>query len=91
LNPPKVNETEETKVKKQGSFSERRITDNWISNIKNGDDLIERKISQDEIITGISPKSDYITEELLTERKNFNQRKAEWEKRAQEAQKKSVP
>lgn len=88
---PKSGETDEMKVKKQASFSERRITDNWISNIKNGDDLIERKISQDEIITGISPKSDFITEELLTERKNFNQRKAEWEKRAQEAQKKSVP
>ncbi|XP_044255566.1 uncharacterized protein LOC123005724 isoform X2 [Tribolium madens] len=88
---PKSAETDEMKVKKQASFSERRITDNWITNIKNGDDLIERKISQDEIITGISPKSDFITEELLTERKNFNQRKAEWEKRAQEAQKKSVP
>ncbi|RZC40464.1 microtubule-associated protein futsch, partial [Asbolus verrucosus] len=92
MNPPKVSETAEMKVKKQASFNERRKTDNWISNIKNGDDLIERKISQDEIITGISPKSDYIsTAELLTETKNFNQRKAEWEKRAQEAQKKSVP
>ncbi|XP_063905277.1 microtubule-associated protein 1B isoform X3 [Zophobas morio] len=89
LNPPKV--CDESKVKKQSSFNERRITDNWITNMKNGDDLIERKISQDEIITGISPKSDFISEELLTERKNFNQRKAEWEKRAQEAQKKSVP
>ncbi|XP_064214987.1 titin homolog isoform X3 [Tribolium castaneum] len=87
----KSGETDEMKVKKQASFSERRITENWITNIKNGDDLIERKISQDEIITGISPKSDFITEEVLTERKNFNQRKAEWEKRAQEAQKKSVP
>lgn len=84
-------QTESEKIKKQPSFNERRKTDNWITNMKNGDDVMERKISQDEILTGISPKSDIISGDLLTERKNFNQRKAEWEKRAQEAQKKSVP
>lgn len=35
--------------------------------------------------------NDVLNDDLITETKNFNQRKAEWEKRAQLAQKKNVP
>ncbi|XP_074037832.1 uncharacterized protein isoform X3 [Leptinotarsa decemlineata] len=83
MNPPK-SVTSEIVVKKQASFSERKITEQWMSNIKNEDSELKDKVGQDSIISNISPKGDFITEP-----KNFSQRKAEWEKRAQLAQKKT--
>ncbi|CAH1159626.1 unnamed protein product [Phaedon cochleariae] len=70
-------------VKKQGSFTERRRTDQWMTNMKNEDEGMKDRVESD-IIDGISPKGDFITEP-----KNFSQRKAEWEQRAQLAQKKT--
>lgn len=89
LNQPKAN-TEVIEVKKQSSFNERPKTDNWFINVKKQgvekDD--ERRITSEDII---SPKSDFINEEEFSAKpKNFNQRKAEWEKRAQEALKKTA-
>lgn len=94
MNTPKVTEVvnSDLKIKKQSSFHERPKTDNWFLNLKKQEEGIdaEKKIVSDEII--ISPKSDFINEEEFTIKpKNFNQRKAEWEKRAQEALKKNVP
>lgn len=95
LNTPKVvTEVVNTdlKVKKQSSFNERPKTENWFLNLKKQEEekSEDRKIVSDEIL--ISPKSDFINEEEFTIKpKNFNQRKAEWEKRAQEALKKNVP
>ncbi|KAJ8909573.1 hypothetical protein NQ315_002722 [Exocentrus adspersus] len=77
LNPPKPSEP---LIKKQPSFSERRVTEQWMSKIKNEEPELKDK-GQEEIIST----------DFLTERKNFNQRKAEWEKRAQQAQKKTTP
>ncbi|XP_044749986.1 uncharacterized protein LOC123310542 isoform X3 [Coccinella septempunctata] len=62
-------------------FVSRRRTDNWITNIKNEDADKEAK--------DVDAPKDQTGTELIIEPKNFNQRKAEWEKRAQEAQKKS--
>lgn len=94
VNTPKVTEVvnSDLKIKKQSSFNERPKTDNWFLNLKKQEEekSEERKIVSDEII--ISPKSDFINEEeFAIKPKNFNQRKAEWEKRAQEALKKNVP
>lgn len=94
MNSPKVTEVvnSDLKIKKQSSFNERPKTDNWFLNLKKQDEekSEDRKIVSDEII--ISPKSDFINEEEFSIKpKNFNQRKAEWEKRAQEALKKNVP
>ncbi|XP_018576363.1 microtubule-associated protein futsch isoform X3 [Anoplophora glabripennis] len=77
LNPPKPSES---LVKKQPSFSERRLTEQWMSKIKNLEPELKEK-GQEEIISS----------NFITESKNFNQRKAEWEKRAQQAQKKTTP
>ncbi|KAJ8969201.1 hypothetical protein NQ314_001872 [Rhamnusium bicolor] len=79
VNPPKTVQSD-LLVKKQASFTERRKTDQWMTNLKNEEAELKDKM-QDEIIS-----SDFITEP-----KNFNQRKAEWEKRAQQAQKKTTP
>ncbi|KAJ8971588.1 hypothetical protein NQ317_002871 [Molorchus minor] len=79
LNPPKTT-TSNIPVKKQSSFTEKRVADHWITQFKNEDSELKEKM-QDNIIS-----SDYITEP-----KNFNQRKAEWEKRAQQAQKRTTP
>lgn len=94
MNTPKVTEVVNTdlKVKKQSSFNERPKTENWFLNLKKQEEekSDDRKIVSDEIL--ISTKSDFINEEEFSIKpKNFNQRKAEWEKRAQEALKKSVP
>lgn len=94
MNTPKVTEVvnSELKVKKQSSFNERPKTENWFLNLKKQEEEKneDRKIVSDEIL--ISSKSDFINEEEFTIKpKNFNQRKAEWEKRAQEALKKNVP
>lgn len=94
MNTPKTTEivNSELKVKKQSSFNERPKTENWFLNLKKQEEekTEDRKIVSDEIL--ISPKSDFINEEEFTIKpKNFNQRKAEWEKRAQEALKKNVP
>lgn len=64
-------------------FISRRRTDNWITNIKNEDTEKDKEVKE-----GDSPK-EQTASDLIIEPKNFNQRKAEWEKRAQEAQKKS--
>lgn len=64
-------------------FISRRRTDNWITNIKNEDSEKEKEVKDE----GLSKEQS--GNELIIEPKNFNQRKAEWEKRAQEAQKKS--
>ncbi|KAJ8937618.1 hypothetical protein NQ318_003735 [Aromia moschata] len=79
VNPPKSGPPD-LLVKKQSSFADRRRTDQWITQFKNEDVNMKDKI-QDNIIS-----SDFITEP-----KNFNQRKAEWEKRAQQSQKKTTP
>ncbi|KAF5294886.1 hypothetical protein FQR65_LT10684 [Abscondita terminalis] len=88
------------KVQKKNSFSERPKTEisdkflnkSWITNMRK-DDVSDdiKKITQSDIITEIGSKSDFINEDFPTIPKNFNQRKAEWEKRAQEALKKNVP
>lgn len=79
LNPPKT-VTSELILKKQITVSERRKTDQWITNTE--DAQIKEKI-----INEILPHAEFITEP-----KNFSQRKAEWEKRAQQAaQKKNTP
>lgn len=59
---------------------QQRKTDNWIKTEQNEINEIKEEILPD-----------IITEDILTKPKNFNQRKAEWEKRAQQAQKKNVP
>lgn len=102
LNIPKTNEVinNTEKVQKNNSFTDRPKTEisekvtnkTWITSIKKESDSKDDKIiSRDEVITEISSKSDFINEDFPTIPKNFNQRKAEWEKRAQEALKKSVP
>ncbi|KAF2894111.1 hypothetical protein ILUMI_12062 [Ignelater luminosus] len=101
LNIPKTNEVINTeKVQKNNSFADRPKTEitekvtnkTWITSLKKEPDSKDDKIiSRDEVITEISSKSDFINEDFPTIPKNFNQRKAEWEKRAQEALKKSVP
>ncbi|XP_031339614.1 uncharacterized protein LOC116168089 isoform X1 [Photinus pyralis] len=105
LNIPKVNEINNTeKVHKKSLFSDRPKTEiaekllnkAWITTVRkdkdvdNNDEVI-KKISRDSIITEITSKSDFINEDFPAIPKNFNQRKAEWEKRAQEALKKNVP
>ncbi|XP_019868473.2 calponin homology domain-containing protein DDB_G0272472 isoform X3 [Aethina tumida] len=72
---------------KKPSFVERRTTTNFWQ--RNEDSEFKHKT--EEIITSISPKEEIIAEELNTTPKNFNQRKAEWEKRAQLAKKNAVP
>ncbi|CAH0560151.1 unnamed protein product [Brassicogethes aeneus] len=67
---------------KKPSFAERRVTSNFWS----------KNEESEEIITKISRKEEKLNGEKPTvEPKNFNQRKAEWEKRAQLAQKNTVP
>lgn len=105
LNIPKVNEINNTeKVHKKSLFSDRPKTEiaekllnkAWITTVRkdkdvdNNDEVI-KKLSRDSIITEITSKSDFINEDFPAIPKNFNQRKAEWEKRAQEALKKNVP
>ncbi|XP_030767045.1 uncharacterized protein LOC115890830 isoform X2 [Sitophilus oryzae] len=68
-------------IKKQPSLSERRKTDQW-QTIKD-ENVVEEKKTDSEIILNISEKS----EEIQSATKNFSQRKAEWEKRAQQAHK----
>lgn len=75
------------KLQKQSSLIERPKTDGWI--MKNNDSVtIERK-NEDDVISN-TMENDYINEETIKP-KNVNQRKAEWEKRAQEAKKKTMP
>ncbi|KAF5270096.1 hypothetical protein FQA39_LY08508 [Lamprigera yunnana] len=103
VNIPKAKEIILEKVQKKNSFLERPKTDisdklinkTWITTVRkdkevNSNDEI-KKIARSDIITEITPKSDFINEDFPTIPKNFNQRKAEWEKRAQEALKKNVP
>lgn len=91
LTPAKINnEIIAEKTQKQTSLIDRPKTDAWLSAVKNKEITGERKISQEEIINN-TIQSDYINEEFMSKPKNFNQRKAEWEKRAQEALKKSIP
>lgn len=91
LTPAKINnEIIAEKPQKQTSLIDRPKTDAWLSAVKNKEITGERKISQEEIINN-TIQSDYINEEFMSKPKNFNQRKAEWEKRAQEALKKSIP
>ncbi|XP_028136903.2 uncharacterized protein LOC114331514 isoform X2 [Diabrotica virgifera virgifera] len=70
-------------IKKQMGFSEHRKTDQWISNIKNED----ANTKEDDLLSNIPSGGDFIMEP----KNNFSQRKAEWEKRAQQAQKKTTP
>lgn len=81
INPSK---TSDFIIKKQTNFSEHRKTDQWISNMKNEEVELKEKIVQEDILNNISPSGDFIMES-----KNFSQRKAEWEKRAQQAKKPS--
>ncbi|XP_050307761.1 uncharacterized protein LOC126744412 isoform X3 [Anthonomus grandis grandis] len=76
LNTPKTVITD-FHIKKQSSLHERRKTDQWVT-------VTKENQSDPEIITSsISTKTD----EVRTETKNFSQRRAEWEKRVQQAQK----
>ncbi|KAK9870038.1 hypothetical protein WA026_006133 [Henosepilachna vigintioctopunctata] len=68
-------------------FISRRKTDNWITNMKNEEGDKGKEMNKEE---GIVQQSESATP-LIIEPKNFNQRKAEWERRAQDAQKKSSP
>ncbi|XP_048517519.1 uncharacterized protein LOC109538146 isoform X2 [Dendroctonus ponderosae] len=63
-------------IKKQGSLNERRKTDQW----NKKDEIIEEKQTESKLIVAK-------TEDTRTETKNFSQRRAEWEKRVQQAQK----
>lgn len=85
LNPAKSISTDRV-IKKQSSFCERRKVGNWINSISNEETDLKDNVNKDDLIDNLSPKSDFITEP-----KNFNQRKAEWEKRAQMSQKKNTP
>ncbi|XP_057672115.1 uncharacterized protein LOC130903796 isoform X7 [Diorhabda carinulata] len=77
VNPAKTTEL----ILRKTNFGEHRKTDQWISNIKNDEVEIKEKID-DDIMAGGG---------FIMEAKNFSQRKAEWEKRAQQAQKKNTP
>lgn len=93
LNTSKNNENPLEKLPKQNSLFDRPKTENWISPVNSENcakNEIKQKISQEEIITSISQKPDYIGD-VFNKPKNFSQRKAEWEKRAQEALKKTLP
>ncbi|KAK4887753.1 hypothetical protein RN001_004024 [Aquatica leii] len=102
VNIPKTKDIITDKIQKKNSFTERPKTEisdkilnkTWITTVRkdqdDGNDDI-KKITRGEIITEITSKSDFINEDFPTIPKNFNQRKAEWEKRAQEALKKNVP
>lgn len=85
LQQSKVTNSEVSNVKKQPSLTERPKTENWFINTKKQE--VEKEEHKSEII---KVKSDFINEDFIAIPKNFNQRKAEWEKRAQEAQKKSA-
>ncbi|KAL3267158.1 hypothetical protein HHI36_011297 [Cryptolaemus montrouzieri] len=85
VNSSKAIENSQNILRKQ--FVSRRKTDNWITNLKNEESDREKEALKED---HHSPKEE-IVNELIIEPKNFNQRKAEWEKRAQEAQKKSTP
>ncbi|XP_076252490.1 uncharacterized protein LOC143191377 isoform X4 [Rhynchophorus ferrugineus] len=76
LNLAKPQPTHELSIRKQPSLNERRRTD-WQS-VK--EQNYSEKRAESETITTISTNSDIPT-------KNFSQRKAEWEKRVQQAQK----
>lgn len=87
LNQPNVDTKKDLKINKQASFNERPRTDNWfLGNKKEDDQDQDCKIASERLI-----KTELIYEDLTSKPKNFNQRKAEWEKRAQEALKKTVP
>ncbi|XP_056630259.1 uncharacterized protein LOC130440913 isoform X7 [Diorhabda sublineata] len=77
VNPAKTTDL----ILRKTNFGEHRKTDQWISNIKNDEVEIKEKID-DDIMAGGG---------FIMEAKNFSQRKAEWEKRAQQAQKKNTP
>lgn len=79
LNPSKI-VSSDLIVKKQTSVADRRKTEQWITNS-------EEKQIKEKIIEDILPQTN-----LITEPKNFSQRKAEWEMRAQQAaRKKNTP
>lgn len=79
-------------VQNNNSCAERPKTEmggnirTWTSSVKMHETTM---VIRDEVITEISNKSDFINEDFPTVPKNFSQRKAEWEKRAQEALKKT--
>lgn len=65
-------------IKKQASLNERRRTEQWI---KKEESLEEHKVESELIVESKN-------EEVRTEtKKNFSQRRAEWEKRVQQSQK----
>lgn len=91
LNNAKTNELNSyDRIQKQNSLVDRPKTEQWIS-YKSTDADSCPKICQEEIISTISEKTMVEREEFTTKTKNFNQRKAEWEKRAQEASRKTTP
>ncbi|KRT82558.1 hypothetical protein AMK59_4053, partial [Oryctes borbonicus] len=90
LNNSKTNDLNNyDRLQKQNSCLDRPKTDHWI-NYKGNDTDACPKICQEDILTNIAEKN-LIEEEFCIKSKNFNQRKAEWEKRAQEASKKTAP
>ncbi|XP_066154497.1 muscle M-line assembly protein unc-89-like isoform X4 [Euwallacea fornicatus] len=81
LNMPKTIVTD-FHIKKQASLNERRRTEQWITP-KKAESIEEVKTDTEIIIA-----TDSVKEEVRTEtKKNFSQRRAEWEKRVQQAQK----
>ncbi|XP_018328711.1 uncharacterized protein LOC108739346 isoform X2 [Agrilus planipennis] len=102
LNMPRVQESiVQGKIHTHGSFAEKSKTEkidtnskSWINISKQQEDIKEqvfKTIIQSEVIHDISTKSDLENKDFPTLPKNFIQRKAEWEKRAQEALKKKSP
>lgn len=78
------------KIQKQSSIIERPKTDGWT--LKNNDTISsDRKTTAEDIMKNSTiVDNDYINE-VAVKPKNVNQRKAEWEKRAQEAKMKTMP
>ncbi|XP_017770498.1 PREDICTED: uncharacterized protein LOC108558179 isoform X3 [Nicrophorus vespilloides] len=98
LHQPSVKTSDAKQILKQISAVERPKTETWISstnnnNNNNGGGKMELKeqIDSSEIIANISEKKSDIITEFNVIPKNFNQRKAEWEKRAKEGIRKAVP
>ncbi|KAI4462924.1 hypothetical protein MML48_4g00020137 [Holotrichia oblita] len=90
LNNSKTNDFNNyDRIQKQNSCTDRPKTDHWIT-YKGDENDSCTKLCQDEILASITEKA-LIEDEFCPKPKNFNQRKAEWEKRAQEASKKTAP
>lgn len=97
LTPPALekNETRNNKsyieTKEKPKIFEKNINRTRIMAFKEKEIEIKKEIKKDEVITNLNLKGEFENEEYVPMFKRISQRKEEWEQRAQQAMKKTVP